>query len=182
MKRRCERAAGVNQSVMSHQMKPLKPKSLATQASRGTEGIFYLVPFPNQWCVMPEPFAQQTDFGHTDLWEQTVVKVLVKDWHLEVCKAFPTRDQLRAELLPLVYAFPRGRVVRQGSKFIVYHGDNFASFMGKTRQDVESCFHIQRRAKWVFDEHEQCVVQDRDRIRAVLRLKETWPAVSPAWD
>ncbi len=160
----------------------MKPKPPAAKAPCGTEGIFYVVPFPIEWCVMPERFAQQTDFGHTDLWEQTVVKFLVKDWHLEVYETFPTRDQLRAELLPLVYAFPRGRVVRQGSKFIVYHGNNVEPFMQASRRDIETCFDIQGRAKWEFDEHEQCVAHDRDRMREVLGLKETWPAASVNWD
>lgn len=160
----------------------MKPKPPAAKQPHGTEGIFYVVPFPIEWCVMPHCFAEQTDFGHTDLWEESVVQFLVKDWHLEVYETFPTHDQLRAELLPLVYAFPRGRVVRQGSKFIVYHGNNLQPFMKRSRRDIESCFKIEGRATWVFDEHEQCVAHDRDRMREVLGLKKTWPAASVDWD
>lgn len=160
----------------------MKPKPPVAPPSGGTEGIFYLACFPTGWRILPQPFDRQTEFGHSELWEQSVVDSLAKDWHTTLSAAFRTREQLRAELLPLVYAFPRGRIVRLARRFVVYHGDNLQPFMRRTRQDIERCFGIEGRAMWTFDEHEQCVADDRDRMRELLGLKTTWPAAAPVWD
>ncbi len=122
---------------------------------------------------MPVRFDRQSEFGHTEFWEQSVVDYLVKQWHSKASKTFPTPADLRAALLPLVYAFPRGRVVRQADQFTVYHGNNLKPFMKMSRRSIEDGFGIQGRATWVFDEHEQCVATDRDRMREVLGLKGT---------
>ena len=65
--------------------------------------------------------------------------------------------------------------MRQGHKFAVYHGDNRASFMRCTRSAIEDCFGIRGRVEWGFDEREQRIAHDRDRMR------ETWPAVAVDW-
>ena len=162
----------------------MKPKPPAAKASGGTEGIYYLVRLPSGWrvqAVRAEEFPVE-DFGHADYWEQTLASLLAREWQPAVAGEFRTVAACCEELLPLVYAFPRGRVVRQGSKFAVYHGNNLESFMQCDRKAIEACFGIQGRAKWVLDEHEQCVAHDRDRMREVLGLKETWPAASVNWD
>ena len=162
----------------------MKPKPPAAKPSGGSEGIFYLVRLPSDWraqAVRAGEFPVE-DFGHADYWEQTLAALLARDWQPALAGEFRTVAACREELLPLVYAFPRGRVVRQGSKFAVYHGNNLEPFMQCDRKAIETCFGIQGRATWVFDEHEQCVAHDRDRMREVLGLKETWPAVSAEWD
>ena len=146
-----------------------------------SEGIFYLIALFREWAIMPVRFDQQSEFGHTDFWEQSVVDHLVTQWHSKVINTFPAPAELRAALLPLVYAFPRGRVVRQGDQFTVYHGNNLKPFMKMSRRFIEGDFGIQGRATWVFDEHEQCVAADRDRMREVLGLKQTWPAAAVSW-
>jgi len=146
-----------------------------------SEGIFYLIALFREWAIMPVRFDQQSEFGHTDFWEQSVVDHLVTQWHSKVINTFPAPAELRAALLPLVYAFPRGRVVRQGDQFTVYHGNNLKPFMKMSRRFIEGDFGIQGRATWVFDEHEQCVAHDRDQMREVLGLKQTWPAAAVSW-
>ena len=88
----------------------MKPKPPAAKASRGTEGIFYLVRLPSGWraqAVRAGEFPVE-DFGHADYWEQTLADLLAKDWQPAVAGEFRTAAALREELLPLVYAFPRG--------------------------------------------------------------------------
>ena len=145
------------------------------------EGIFYIIALFGGWSIMPVRFDQQTEFGHTDFWEQLVVDYLVTQWHSKGINTFPSPADLRAALLPLVYAFPRGRVVRQGDQFTVYHGNNLKPFMKMSRKSIEGDFGIQGRATWVFDEHEQCAAHDRDQIREVLGLKQIWPAAAVSW-
>ena len=181
---RTRRARWCGLPVATIQSTPMKRATLKEKPPVGTEGIFYLVPYPQGWRILPVCGDQfpMADFGHADYWEEVVADILAKKWQPTVSKEFPTSEQLREELLPLVYAFPRGRVVALGKKFAVYHGDNLASFMQCDRKAIEACFGIQGHATWELDEHEQCVAHDRDRVRELLRLKETWPAVSVNWD
>ena len=162
----------------------------------GSEGVFYLVPFPMGWCLMPASFDQQTESSHVTLWEQTVVDLLVKDWVAKgVVKALgevsigswrviyrnrvtkSLEMKLRSKLLPLVHAFPRGRIVRHGRKYQVLHGDNIEEFMQIDRPAIEKMFGIEGRAVWQFDEHEQCLIAEQKIARALLRLPEDWKAV-----
>ena len=156
----------------------MRPADNDSSPRAGSEGIFYIIALFGKCAIMPERFDQQTEFGHTDFWEQSVVDYLVTQWHSKVINTFPTPADLRSALLPLVYAFPRGRVVRQGDQFTVYHGNNLKPFMKMSRRSIEGDFGIQGRATWVFDEHEQCIPADRDQIRDVLGLKQTWPAAA----
>ena len=157
-----------------------KPASAKEKPPVGTEGLFYLVRYPQGWRYLPvrvELFPVE-DFDHADFWEEVLAQVMAEKWHPEVARKFPTVEQLRDELLPLAYAFPRGRVVSLGRTFAVYHGDNLAAFMQSDRKAIESGFDIQGNVQWEFDEHEQSVAHHRDRLRELLGLKETWPAVS----
>ena len=177
----------MNKPTTKPKIKPKLKPTVATgtegivfpETTKGSDGIFYLVPFPEGWVVRPIRFDQcaDPDFGHPGYWEEVVAEVLAKKWHSRVAKEYPTPNDLRAELLPLVYAFPRGRITGQGRKFIVYHGRNFEAFMKCERKVVESHFGIQGRCVWQFDEHEQCQELDKERVREVLRLRNDWKAV-----
>ena len=149
------------------------------ETPKGSEGIFYLVPFPEGWVVRPIRFDEcaDPDFGHPGFWEDTVAGVLAKQWHSRVATEYPTPDDLRAELLPLVYAFPRGRITASGRRFIVYYGRNFEPFMKCEWKVVENHFGIRGCSVWEFDEHEQCQELDKERVREVLHLRDDWKAV-----
>ena len=156
-------------------MKPTKKE----KTPGGKEGIFYVVFFPQGWRALPvcsDP-STNADLGHPDFWEEVVAGVLAQQWHPQVSKEFPTSEKLRRELLPLVYAFPRGRVVSVGRKFAVYHGDNLEAFMQCDRKAIETCFNIQGNAEWRFDDHEQCQMLDKVRVRELLHLRHDWKAV-----
>ena len=162
----------------------------------GSEGVFFVVPFPMGWRLMPASLDQQTERSHVTLWEQTVVDLLVKDWVSEgvakvlgkvsigswrvtyrnkLTKSF--EKNLRSKLLPLVHAFPRGRIVRHGPKYQVLHGNNFEEFMRIDRPAIEKQFGIEGHAVWQFDEHEQCLIADQKIARGLFRLTDDWKAV-----
>lgn len=61
--------------------------------------------------------------------------------------------------------------------FNVYHGNDFPAETDMSRALVERCFWIQGRARWVFEEHEQCRASERDAMRGLLGLTETGSAV-----
>ena len=175
-----DQARRVIRSLPAFAASQRKPPAAKAKPPVGSEGIFYLVRYPQGWRFLPVRVDQfpMADFDHADFWEECLAHVLAEKWQPEVFQKFPTVEQLRDELLPLAYAFPRGRVVSLGRTFAVYHGDNLAAFMQSDRKAIETGFDIQGNVQWEFDEHEQCVAQDRDRMRELLGLKETWPAVS----
>ena len=170
----------------------MKPKTHRT----GSEGVFYVVPFPMGWRLMPASLDRQTERSQVILWEQTVVDLLVKDWVAErVVKELgkvsigswrvtyrnkmtkTLENGLRSKLLPLVHAFPRGRIVRHGRKYQVLHGDNIEEFTQIDRPAIEEMFGIEGRAVWQFDEHEQCLIAEQKIARGLFRLTDDWKAV-----
>ena len=157
-----------------------KPPASKRKPPVGSEGIFYLVRWPEGWSFRPfrVDWFPIEDFSHAEFWEELLAGFMAERWQPEVSQRFTTVEQLRDALLPLAYAFPRGRVVSLARSYAVYHGDNLAAFMQSDRKAIESGFDIQGNVQWEFDEHEQCVAQDRDRMRELLGLEETWPAVS----
>lgn len=165
--------------LLTTRRKPMNTRTPKEKPPVGTEGIFYLVPYPQGWRILPVRSDEfpNPDFGHPDYWEGIVAEALAKKWHSRVSKEFPTPDDLHTELLPLVYAFPRGRITLQDRKFIVYHGGNFAPFMKCERKAIEGLFDIQGRSVWQFDEHEQCQMLDKERARELLHLPTDWKAI-----
>lgn len=149
-----------------------------------TDGLFYCVRLPDQWLLAAlfySEFWQAVD--HFVMWEHYLEKDLAAAWAKRLATARPDLDYrtLRQELSKLPLAFPRGRVRYQLGEesdvpgtFKVYHGNDFPEVTGISRALVERCFWIQGRARWVFEEHEQCKASERDAIRELLGLKETW--------
>lgn len=143
----------------------------------GSEGIFYVVPLPLDWCLMGVRFDQRPELGHPDFWEADILKFLVRNWHLETSEEYPTPELLRSALLPLTYACPRGRVARIGKRFKVYHGNDLKPFMKTSRRAIEAMFGVGGQANWEFDDHERCQQLDKDEFRRLLEMKEDWEAV-----
>lgn len=42
----------------------------------GSEGIFYIVPFPMDWCEMSVRFDKRPELGHPDFWEADITGLL----------------------------------------------------------------------------------------------------------
>ena len=145
-----------------------------------SEGIYYVARFPTGWQLLAYRFRAQSDFGHSEFWEEHVVSELATAWsrHFTEKQGAGQRSEshLHTELGMLVYGFPRGRVVQTGERYRVFHGNDLKSSMGINRAEIEKAFGITGLAQWEFDEHERCQAHDRDAVRALLGLKEAWPA------
>ena len=51
--------------------------------------------------------------------------------------------------------------------------------MKVTRAAIEGRFGIVGLARWQEDDHEHCLREDKDRVRALLGLRENWKHASP---
>lgn len=155
-----------------------------------TDGLFYCVRLPDQWLLaslLYSEFWQAVD--HFVMWEHFVAKELAAAWVKRLATARPSLSYLtlHEELSKLPLAFHRGRVQYQLGEasdvpgvFNVYHGKDFPAGTDMSRALVERCFWVQGRARWVFEEHEQCRASQRDAMRVLLGLTETWSAVEAA--
>lgn len=143
-------------------------------------GIYYVLRLPAAgWRVWSYRYAEQPDtVDHSEFWEEFVAPALAREWagHLGSAPAALTRRLKRH-----TYGFPRGRVAVPlgSSRHVVLHGRDLRPFMGVAPAFVEGLFGIAGRASWEEDEHEHCQVDDRDAVRALLRLSdgENWAAV-----
>jgi len=141
-----------------------------------TEGIYYVVRFPNGWRLMACRFDEEGELGHPSFWRYWGVAALVaKEWQAKLRTASPRLTEDDLELL--VYAFPRGRVTKLGTKYVIYHGNDLQPWMKITKRQIEKTFGVTGRCCWQFDEHEQCLTPDKEEMRRLLRLTEDWPSV-----
>jgi len=141
-------------------------------APRPSEGIFYVARFPEGWKPMALRFESGVDVGHPVFWGQKVVPCLARAWSPVLRRSVA---ELASALDLCEYGFPRGRVVRQGARHLIYHGNNLTPFMKIRRPAIESIFELACAARWEDDEHERCLSKDKDTIRQLLRLHEDWP-------
>lgn len=144
-----------------------------------SEGAYFYVRYPLGWDLYAVRALDRGFIGHSTLWEELVCPDLAKQWSKTL--KVPAKA-LERELKLHVYGFPRGRVSKgSGRSWLVLHGGD-ASGLSKVK--VECAFQIGKRAKWERDSHEQCQAADRDAVREILKIKETWPAVGLdyGWD
>lgn len=140
-----------------------------------SEGAYYVVRYPLGWDIYAVRASEWGVMDHSDLWAELVVPHVAGAWS----KPLKTPAKALEKALRLhVYGFPRGRVSGAGGRYKVLYGGD-AKILSKPR--LERAFQITGKAVWERDVHEQCQVDDRDAIRHILRLKETWPAVSPGY-
>lgn len=140
---------------------------ISEPSNKKSDGIYYVLCFNNKWRVEAFRTDQYGDIGHMKIWEEYLAPNLARVFKL---------DEEGASLLKISYAgFPRGRVQLIGRRFIVYNGNDYAHLVSKS--DILKPFGLSD-AKFEFDDHERALMQDRDTIRQLLNIKETWPAVS----
>lgn|GEM_PF-872144 len=156
---------------------PMKARAIKRNTPAGSEGIYYLVPVPKGWRILALRYDELPEMGHPDFWEEAVAEILAKAWHPKLAGKFSTPEQLRAELLDCVYAFPRGRVTLVEGRFTIYHGNNMEKFMKIARSAIEQSFGLQGPVVWSFDDHEQCQDLDKERARVLLQLSADWRAI-----
>ena len=140
-----------------------KPK----EASNKSEGIYYIACINGKWKVEAFRTDQYGDIDHVRIWEEHLAPYLARIFKL---------NEEDASLLKLSYAgFPRGRVVKIGKKYLIYHGKDYKKLVRK--DEILAPFGITD-AKFEFDDHERAIMEHRDTIRQLLNLNETWPAVT----
>ncbi len=136
------------------------------EASSKSDGIYYVVYVNGKWKVEAFRTDQYGDVNHVEVWEERLAPFLAR-----ICNL----DERDGYLLKLSYAgFPRGRVVRVGKQYIVYHGNNYKKLVSKDA--IIAPFGINN-AKFEFDDHERVIMDNRENIRQLLKIKDTWPAV-----
>jgi hypothetical protein len=141
-----------------------------------TEGIYYVVRFPNGWHVMPCRFDEEGEMSHSSYWRHWgLAAVIANEW--KTVKFTNLKAMTEDDLESLMYALPRGRVTKVGSKFIIYHGNDLQPWMKVTKRQIEQAFGVTGSCRWVMDDHEHCQLADKEELRRLLNLKEDWPAV-----
>jgi hypothetical protein len=141
-----------------------------------TTGIFYVIRYPEGWEVVASRHDEYPDDGHPDFWRRAAVTaMLAQRWHKAL--DLPS-DELSEDLRKYDYGFPRGRIAKVGKQYCVYYGKDIQPYMKISRKMVERLFNIEGKARWVFDEHEQCLKSDKEEVQRLLRIKEDWPSVA----
>jgi len=142
-----------------------------SEALNSSDGIFYTAFTPQGWQLFGLRFTDFEEQDHTQYWETEVAPILAHMWQ----KA--GKRVKESQLIPHVYGFPRGRIGRQGMKYVVYTGNDLGGKGMPSKPSIETYFGVIG-ARWESDEHERCQKEDRDALRALLGIKHTWPAVS----
>lgn len=148
-------------------------RRIVAENLKPAEGIYYYVPFPRRWEIFAIRFDEWgDDMDHTALWEELLLPHFAAEWSRALNVPAGVLER-KLRLHP--YGIPRGRIGRgAGRVWLVLHGGDAK---GLSESKVESAFQIRRLARWERDAHEQCQQADRDAVREMLDLDETWPAV-----
>jgi hypothetical protein len=139
-------------------------------------GIYYCLRNPDGWEAFSYRFDEYPECDHSELWESYCAPILAQRWSARLKKP---AAQLERQLSMHSYAFPRGRVARpheSKAAMTVMHGGDTPK--GISSSTINRLFSLSAATKWVRDEHERCQADDRDAVRSILKLTETWPAVT----
>ena len=180
---------------------------VTNESMAASEGIYYIVKLKDSWKLFSHRFKEYGDYDHSMLWPYAIkaiahsyfgsnsVKESVDASELAAkFKAYRAQKGLTMKLTPAekvasdlkscIYAFPRGRIADVGNgRYVVRNGNDWKR-TGISKKEIEIEFGIVGKCTWAFDIHEQCMIEDRDKVRALLGIKETWPAerVKPSFD
>lgn len=137
-----------------------------------SDGIYYCILSPNgTWNLSSYRFDEMPEKDHDKYWEDFVAPLVAYQWAARL-KRDP--EQLAQALQSNYFGFPRGRIGKDGGRFFVRHGNDTP--VGITKEQIRRAFTLPTSAEWEFDTHERCQPEDRDIIRRLLRLKQTWSA------
>ena len=135
--------------------------------TKPSEGIYYIVRYPKGWELLTYRFQDREEIDHSEWWEREVASLVASAWQ------FPSLKKIRL----LTYAFPRGRISKPGKIYQVLFGEDFMPATQRLKSEIISAFGIADKFIWTFDEHERCQELDRDEMRTLIAIKETWAAV-----
>ena len=140
-----------------------------------SEGVYYLAPLGSKWVVLAYRYADvDREMDHSEFWEFHVCQHLAAHWCTKVALSY---SNLRKRIREYPYGLPRGRVTRVGRTYHVYHGADLSNALGVKRQTIEAIFGLKGKAKWVEDDHEHCLMADKEALREILALEVDWNAV-----
>ncbi len=159
-----------------HVLRPLVAQSARellenlVEAANPSEGIYYCLRNPDGWAPFPYRFDEYPRIDHATFWAEYIVPVLAMRWSRAL--NVPAK-RLESGLELAAHGFPRGRVMRNvAGRYVVLHGDGMPRSI--RRKTIDRLFSLPRDTKWEPDSEERCQVEQRDVIRGLLRLKETW--------
>ncbi len=172
-----------------------KPPKKCGEAIPPQPGCYYIVRLPQEWALLYFGENRFGEHGHSHFWENQIAEWLWGKWtdiigrHRsdDPCgESGPRRRGVPAALMN-PYAFPRGRIVRtkgngRGGRFLLLHGrdawDQDGSAIkpfGLSRQVALSYFGLtDGTCRSEYDEHERVIKEERDEIRTLLKIEETW--------
>ena len=140
-----------------------------------SEGVYYLAPLGSKWLVVAYRYADvDREIDHLEFWEFHVCQRLAAYWCTKLAIPY---NKLRKRLSEYPYGLPRGRVACVGGLYHVYHGADLSNALGVNRGTIEAIFGIRRKSKWVSDDHEHCLMADKEALRETLALEVDWDAV-----
>lgn len=146
-------------------MKPA-PKNLPQ-----SEGIYYIVRHVRGWALLPYRYATREELDHVHFWDQELVHDLSLAWAKTLGLGV---SEIESRIRNCSYAFPRGRIVKHGKRFTVFHGDDVERGRKISRRAIENWFGIAGKADWKQDEHERCQREDKEIVRHLFKIQENW--------
>ena len=158
------------------QGRTLLENGVTVTAIRGQIGIWFFVRFPSTWDlrVFTEEDARWPNGPtHPSCWP-ILADELAQSWAAERGE-LPAN--LRAQIEDSPYAFPRGRISRSDNGQLCCFFGEESLIDAKTKKRIENLFAGGESLQWRQDEHEHCLVFDRDDVCAALGLEATWDAM-----
>lgn len=140
-----------------------------------SSGVYYVAPMGQRWLVMAHRHGDVgEEIDHIQFWEDYICRRLAGHWATKVHYSF---NKLTKLLREHPHGVPRGRVVGHGPQYAVFHGADIPKAWGVNRGQIEVIFGIKKKANWLNDDHEHCLMADKVALREILSLEEDWDAV-----
>lgn len=125
------------------------------------------------WELFAYRFNEFPRDEHAAVWEHHLAPLIAWSWRSRAETALPLWE---ARLAEYSHAFPRGRIVRRGSIFLVCWGGEPLGPFCVSKAQIERAFGIVGKARWKIDERESCQADDARAVTALLKITPFWGA------
>lgn len=136
-----------------------------------SEGVYYCCKLPSGWKFYG---LKGSTSNHYDFWKEKVLPSIVINY-------YPHRTDLNSKIYNALKenycGFPRGRVSMSSDHYDVWNGNNLPNNVQSYFNQQITKFFCLKNPKFSFYAHEQCVDDDKNRVRKVFKIKEDWPSV-----
>ena len=135
-------------------------------------GLWYALPGPKGFRILARRIPNREDYAHPRLWAEEAVPLLTKSLGLGSAAA--------RELDEAPYGCPRGRVVspqehtmpgHRGHWVVLYGGDE--ELPPSARPALLKAFGLAGKVRWVLDDHERMLPEDREVVLRLTARKAT---------